>query len=136
MEHTYFIFDGDKIGDVLARAYLSNSEEDLVATDKALRTGLAAAERWLRERSMFMITSGADGITCRGGVSDLGELFLEVNQLTKPFSFSLGCGKTLREAFICLRFAKASGRRRWAKMDQNGRIIVFEPKVEYGKKHD
>jgi hypothetical protein len=121
-EQTYFIIDGDKIGDHIAHAYLANSEAELIKLDHRLREGLSAAEILLRERSMFMIAYGADGITCRGIVDDPGSLLFAVIQLTKPFTFSMGCGKTLREAYVCLRFAKASGRSSWAQIDGTGRI--------------
>ena len=135
-QQTYLIFDGDKIGDVLARSYLSNSEDELAAIDRGLRAGLLAAEHLLRSRSMFMIACGADGITCKGFVGDVGSLFLEINQLTQPFSFSLGCGKTLREAFLCLRFAKACGRERWAIMGEDGKIAVTGKEASDAKKND
>jgi hypothetical protein len=118
----YLVFDGDKIGDHLASAYLSNDERVLSEIDTALRERLANAAGFLRSLGFVMIACGADGITCKGKIVNLKASFCELARIVAPYTFSMGCGNSLRDAYVSLRFAKANGRNRYARMTTDGFI--------------
>jgi hypothetical protein len=115
-KYRYMIFDGDQIGDHIAKCYLCNDESALRDLDIGLRQRMAIAEDFLRSTGCDMIACGADGITCKGLNLSPPLCCPELSGIVAPYTFSIGFGASLREAFICLRFAKASGRNRWAEM--------------------
>lgn len=120
----FLVFDGDQIGDRLAKIYLSNCEDELRSFDLDLRDRMARGEQFLRTLGLDMIAAGADGITCKGQAPLTEQIFRDFGEIAKPYSFSMGCGATLRDAFVALRFAKASGRGRWARMARSGEITL------------
>jgi hypothetical protein len=120
----YMIFDGDKVGDLLAKIFLSNRDDLLAEFDAQLRDRMRRAEKLLRQRGVTMIAAGADGITCKGVAFDPADCFAAVNSITTPYTFSMGLGNCLMEAFVALRFAKASGRSRWARWSADGVLCL------------
>lgn len=120
----YAILDGDKIGDLLARAYLANDEEGLSQIDVSLRNGLKRVEVLLQEMNFRIITSGADGITLFGYIDSPERLLSAILRELEPYSFSIGVGSTLRDAFVALRYAKACGRGRVAHIMPDGKTVV------------
>jgi hypothetical protein len=121
----YMIFDGDHIGDVMAAVYLTNNEEGLREIDQDIRERMANAEEYLRSGGFAMIASGADGITCKRAHIEPVPCFSQLAQIVAPYTFSIGCGDNLREAFFSLRYAKASGRNRWARPSRTGELKSY-----------
>jgi hypothetical protein len=120
----YIIYDGDSIGDQLARAYLANDEKTLRRIDADLRQSMHEATRYLVSIGCGIVTSGADGITARIESIEPGALHRELARIVIPYTFSMGVGTTLREAFFCLRYAKAAGRNHWAQLSSSGHLCA------------
>jgi hypothetical protein len=131
----YMIFDGDHIGDVMATVYLTNDETGLRTVDSDIRERMKNAEEYLRSDGFTMIASGADGITCKRDYIEPVPCFSRLAQIVAPYTFSIGCGNNLREAFFSLRYAKASGRNRWARPSRTGALESY-PCADLAKLHE
>jgi hypothetical protein len=118
----YVIFDGDNIGDALATVYLTNNETALREIDSDIRDRMQKAEHYLKSEGFTMIACGADGITCKRAPVVPMPYFAKLALIVSPYTFSIGYGDSLREAFFCLRYAKASGRNRWAHVSSAGTL--------------
>jgi hypothetical protein len=104
---TYFyIYDGDQVGRRLEYLLLLNDEQAAAKFSQEVRQALASLVAELKERGCEIVFSGGDEVLARS------EALIEINDISRQrnsIAFSLGIGKSPREALLSLMKAKALG---------------------------
>lgn len=106
----YAYIDGDNIGLSIEKCFMENDEENLIRINEEVNSMVQKISAFLVRQGNSIIFSGADGIICKGMDLDLKELLNFIRSSTKNFTFSIGGGKSLNEAFLALRYAKANNK--------------------------
>jgi hypothetical protein len=105
MNYTYI--DGDNIGLKIESSFLQNDESRLVRINQDVIDAIGKITSHLLLNQQEIIFSGADGIICKGQAINGPELLHFVRNCNQSITFSIGTGRTLRESYIALRYAKA-----------------------------
>lgn len=111
----YLVIDGDDVGQKLAACYLSNDFDSLIKIKEIIDQKTQSVSKMLRERQYQILFCAADGVTACSDecLLDDSELFNSVSEVAgKELTFSVGVGRTLREAYIALLYAKSTGKSR------------------------
>jgi hypothetical protein len=109
----YLTIDGDDIGRKITACYIENNEEKLNELSTSLSAAVQRISDLLRTEGFKLIFSAADGVV---GSSDdpqvdFSELYRKIQSLAPPgITFSAGVGKSLRDAYLALTYAKSSGK--------------------------
>ncbi|AHL22644.1 mCpol domain-containing protein [Thermococcus nautili] len=112
---TYISIDGDNIGALLEKFILQNKKEDLKNISKTISLCFQSFISKLESEVLIpieVIVLGGDTIIIE--VNER-EITTAINVIIKhfsncPFSVSIGIGASLREAYLALKFAKATGK--------------------------
>ncbi len=105
MNYTYI--DGDNIGLKIEASFLQNDEARLIHINQDVIDAIGKITSYLLLNQQEIIFSGADGIICKGQAINGSELLHFVRSCNHSITFSIGTGRTLRESYIALRYAKA-----------------------------
>lgn len=111
----YVAIDGDDIGRKLASCYLSNRVDDLKATKDLVDLTTQHISDLLIRLGYEVFFCAADGVTGALKVEkiDVGAFYQEIENIAgHELSFSVGVGKSLREAYVALLYAKSTGKGR------------------------
>ncbi|MFE8601370.1 mCpol domain-containing protein [Archangium violaceum] len=109
----YLTIDGDDIGRKITACYIENDEEKLSELSSSLSAAVHQITNLLQAEGFKVIFSAADGVV---GASadpkiDFLELHRRIQSLAPPgITFSAGVGRSLREAYLALTYAKSTGK--------------------------
>ncbi|WMT13508.1 mCpol domain-containing protein [Serratia fonticola] len=109
----FFTIDGDDIGRKITHAYIRNDVELLAKISSTLATTTKDITQILINHGFNIIFSAADGVAAytEDNSMELTKIFESINNnLPEGITYSAGCGKTLRNAYIALLDAKSSGK--------------------------
>ncbi len=102
--------DGDDIGLKIENSFMNNDEYKLQKINEEVKNIIAVITKYLVDVDSEIIFSGADGIICKAVELDSKGLLEHIRSLKTDLSFSIGVGKSLRDAFLALRYAKSNGK--------------------------
>ena len=103
----YLYIDGDNIGLKIESNFLINDEASLVEINNRVKDLVQKITEYLIANNLEIVFSGADGIICKGISVNLKQLQDFARSLDNDITFSIGSGKSLKDAYIALRYAKA-----------------------------
>lgn len=103
----YLYIDGDNIGLKIEQSFLNNDAEELRIVNLAVINAIEKITSYLTSNDQEIIFSGADGIIVRGNNLDIKALLKKIRSTDKNFTFSVGIGNSLSDAYIALRYAKS-----------------------------
>ncbi len=108
----YITIDGDDIGKKISSCYFKNDPDRLKFISETIQKATTNISELLISYGFDIIFCAADGVS---GVThkdiDLIKLFLSLNKIAPDgFTFSVGVGRSLRDAYIALLEAKSNGK--------------------------
>lgn len=107
----YAYIDGDDIGLRIENSFMDNDEARLKYVNELVKETVNKINLELESKGFTLIFGGADGIICKREDINIKELLEYIRGITKEqLTFSIGAGKSLRDAFLALRYAKTSGK--------------------------
>lgn len=106
----YAYIDGDDIGLRIENSFMENDEVRLKYVNELVKETVERVSLELKSSSYQIIFGGADGIICKREVINIQELLQFMRKSNKDLTFSIGVGRSLRDAFLALRYAKSSGK--------------------------
>lgn len=106
----YLYIDGDDIGLRIERTFMENDEVMLRQVNEDIQDLVRHISTYLQDIGFTIIFSGADGVICKGEQIDIEKLLHYIRRLSFDYTFSVGAGKTLQDAFLSLRYAKSLGK--------------------------
>ena len=106
----YIYIDGDNIGLKIEQSFLNNREGELTEVNFQVTNAIINITSYLMTLKHEVLFSGADGIISKGEELDVVELLKIVREVEPNLTFSLGIGKSLRDAYVALRYAKSNGK--------------------------
>lgn len=107
----YIAIDGDHVGARLEKYLLENDERELATFSQDLSSLLDELAEKLKREGYSIVYLGGDSLLAKKPDFDL-ELVADEVQNTK-ITFSVGIGTSCHDAYIALKYAKASGRNRF-----------------------
>lgn len=111
----FVTIDGDDVGRRLAACYFLNDVKALQETKKLVELKTQRISELLTTLGYDVLFCAADGVTAysEGCLIDDGGLYQSIKDTVgSELAFSVGVGKTLREAYVALLFAKSTGKDR------------------------
>lgn len=116
----FLAIDGDDIGRAVERLIVLATADEVAAFSQAVDAALDDITQRIEERGALVILRGGDSL-----LAEMPEIRPEeIEQLlagaSGTLTFSAGTGGTMRNAFLALKLAKASGKRRcveWSHAD-------------------
>jgi hypothetical protein len=109
----YVGIDGDDVGAKLELFLLQNDEDGIKSLSNSIDATISGLASKALELKIEIIFFAGDSLLCKGEESRLDELLTFLYELQpKRVSFSAGIGVNLKDAYIALKFAKASGKNR------------------------
>lgn len=107
----YFVYiDGDDIGLGIERSFMENDEVSLSLINKDMNNITRLVSDFLVNVGFSVLFLGADGIICKGENINIVDLSAFIKKTSHGFTFSIGVGGNLRDAFLALRYAKSIGK--------------------------
>lgn len=109
----YVTIDGDDIGRKITACYIENNEAKLNELSTSLSAAVQRIADLLRAEGFKIIFSAADGVVGSSTTPriSLSELHQKIQALAPPgITFSAGVGRSLRDAYLALTYAKSSGK--------------------------
>ncbi|MBE3026186.1 mCpol domain-containing protein [Janthinobacterium sp. GW458P] len=109
----YITIDGDDVGQKIASAYLHNDLLHLININEVVKQKTDLIAEHLRSINFVIIFCAADGVAAYSADDNIEweNIFLAIKTIaSSEMSFSAGCGSSLREAYVALLSAKASGK--------------------------
>jgi hypothetical protein len=106
----YAYIDGDDIGLRIENSFMENDESRLKYVNELVKETVERISLELKSSDYEIIFGGADGIICKKGKINIEELLQLLRGANKELTFSIGVGRSLRDAFLALRYAKSSGK--------------------------
>ena len=106
----YFYIDGDDVGLRIERSLLSNDEGALSQINVEVTSTIQRLTEALERQGFEIVFSGADGVIGKSPTDSVDAIHRCVCSLDATLTFSIGVGRSLRDAFASLRFAKANGK--------------------------
>ena len=120
----YLYIDGDNIGLKIENSFLNNDESSLKFINNMVSDIISSITIFLKENRQEIIFSGADGIISKGFDIKIPELVDFIRQTNSVLTFSIGCGKNLREAYMALRYAKSLNKNIAVAMNNDNFILI------------
>ncbi len=121
----YIGIDGDNIGDRLEFFLLESQEESIRSFSQEVELHLKKIWHALQQINAQMILCSGDSLLCKVEVIDAVLLRKAItSERTSGITFSAGIGETLKDAYIALKYAKASGKNKIIYLE-NGRYILI-----------
>lgn len=111
----YVAIDGDDIGRKLASSYLANRVDNLKATKDLIDLKTKEISDFLSSLGYDVFFCAADGVTgvLKADQIDTFSLYQGIENIGgSEISFSVGVGKSLRESYVALLYAKSTGKAR------------------------
>lgn len=105
--------DGDNIGSEIEKYIILCDSEALSRYWKDVSRIVASIERKLRKYQAKIILCGGDSILAELQDENAQKIVRELFSKIQHITFSVGTGTTMREAFVALKIAKASGKKCW-----------------------
>ena len=106
----YAYLDGDDVGLKIEQGLLTNNEAILRKTNEEMNSIVCELTGFLVGSNYEIIFSGADGIICKGEHISIDMIHSFLHETKPSIKFSIGIGRSLSDAFLALRFAKANGK--------------------------
>ena len=106
----YVYIDGDDIGLGIERSFMENDEASLSQINKDMNSITKGISDYLVDVGFSILFLGADGVICKGENINITDLSAFIKETSNKFTFSIGVGNNLRNAFLALRYAKAIGK--------------------------
>lgn len=106
----YLYLDGDDIGLDIEKSFIENDEVSLKQINQEMNRIANSMSRYFTDADFSILFLGADGIICKGESIDISELVSYVRRISGKYTFSIGAGNNLRDAFLALRYAKSIGK--------------------------
>ncbi|MDB9526779.1 mCpol domain-containing protein [Oscillatoria sp. CS-180] len=106
----YIGIDGDDVGAKLELFLLQNDERKIAEFSRSVENTVRRLESQARELDLEVIFCAGDSLLCKGQEQALGKLIRILNFQQESLSFSAGIGNTIKDAYIALKYAKASGK--------------------------
>ena len=108
----YITIDGDDTGRKIVSCYINNDEAKLREISESLALSIYRVTDLLKVEGFRIVFSAADGVAAHTSIDiDYMRLFDRIRGLAPTgFTFSVGVGSTLQEAYIALVNAKSSGK--------------------------
>ena len=110
----YALIDGDDVGKKMEVHTINNDVEAFIRTSERISNSIARmAESLADVPGVSLVSTGGDSILIgfHETISNRISERLDGLQAEEEFSFSVGIGNDLREAYVALRMAKAAGKR-------------------------
>lgn len=111
----YVAIDGDDIGRKLASSYLANRPDSLKATRDLIDLKTRKISELLSSLGYEVLFCAADGVTgaLKADRINTSSLYQEIEIIGgNEISFSVGVGRSLRESYVALLYAKSTGKAR------------------------
>lgn len=121
----FIYIDGDNIGLTIEMSFLNNDEKLLKKINLDVVKSISKITEYLVLKNQEIIFSGADGIICKGENIILQELLEFTRIVNSKLTFSIGSGKSLKDCYIALRYAK-SYNKNIAVAFQNDKFEVYD----------
>lgn len=106
----YLYIDGDNIGLRIEISFLDDNEQLLIEVNQSVKEIVSKTTDYLVKLNQEIIFSGADGIISKGISINYVELLNTIREINNSFTFSIGVGRSLKDSYIALRYAKAMGK--------------------------
>ncbi|TCN04609.1 hypothetical protein EV581_1197 [Bacillus sp. BK006] len=106
----YAYIDGDDIGLKIENSFMNNDEMRLSKINNSVKDIVDEITLRLSQDGYEIIFGGADGIICKKEGIDTEKLIKLIRDISKEITFSLGIGRSLRDSYIALRYAKSNGK--------------------------
>lgn len=106
----YIYLDGDDIGLKIEKCFMTNDEDGLKIINSDINSTIFKITEYLQQIECEIIFSGADGIIFKKVQIDVEQITSFIQSLKNNFTFSIGVGNSLQEAFLALRYAKSNGK--------------------------
>lgn len=106
----YAYIDGDDIGLKIENSFMNNDEISLKSINDRVKDYINIITNYLISKKYSIIFSGADGIICKAEKIDIEELLNFIREKKDFLTFSIGCGDSLRDSYVALRYAKSNGK--------------------------
>lgn len=120
----YVGIDGDNIGNKLELCLLKNDEIGVRLLSKEVEGILLSFSQQLKALGMEIIFCSGDSLLCKGENINLNYLSKLVRIEKNSIKFSAGVGYTVKDAYIALKYAKASGKDKLVLLE-NDRYTIF-----------
>jgi hypothetical protein len=134
-EMIYVSFDGDNIGNAVARAERKDDEKVLAEISTRINAGQDVFREWAQTNGGMIIEQGGDEGLCKvpGKAFDMIEAFRKQYEQTVKATCSVGVGKKISEATDARMLAKLKGKNRTETFDE---ITRKELKLKLEQKGD
>lgn len=122
----YVAIDGDDIGRKLASSYLANRPDNLKATKDLIDIKTRKISELLSSLGYDVFFCAADGVTgaLEADKINSSSLYQEIESIGgREISFSVGVGKSLRESYVALLYAKSTGKARVCDFNSIGKDV-------------
>ena len=121
----YVYIDGDDIGLEIEKSFMENDEASLKQINEDMNSIAKKMSSYFIDAGFSVLFLGADGIICKGDSINIKELSSYIKEISSKFTFSIGVGNNLRDAFLALRYAKSIGK------DVN--VLLIDNEFEVGR---
>lgn len=119
----YAYIDGDDIGLKIEKSFMENDEFNLSLINNKVKNMKEIITTYLVANGFEIIFSGADGIICKRNDIESAEILDFIRKNVQGITFSLGVGKSLRDSYLALRYAKCNGKNICAIYDFEFKLI-------------
>jgi hypothetical protein len=116
----YLAIDGDDIGNFIELCMVKENAKGLRSFSSTVESILSQISGAINDNPLIeVIMQGGDSILLSLPESEIASVMEEVRSATQGSSitFSGGYGRTMREAYLALRVAKATGKNKFACLD-------------------
>ncbi|MFZ0931157.1 MAG: mCpol domain-containing protein [Syntrophobacteraceae bacterium] len=104
---THIYIDGDDIGLKIEKCFIDNDEASLHNINREVGEIVCTITNYLCSNGFCIIFSGADGIIAKSNYVDCEVLLKLIRTLNSNYTFSIGLGDSLRNAYFAVRYAKS-----------------------------
>lgn len=120
----YVGIDGDNIGNKLELCLLENNEIGVKLLSREVEGILLNFSQQLSALGMEIIFCSGDSLLCKGESINLSYLSKLVKIEKNSIKFSVGVGYTVKDAYIALKYAKASGKNKLVSLENDRYTVV------------
>jgi hypothetical protein len=121
----YIYIDGDDIGLEIEKCFMENDEASLKQINEEMNSLAKKMSSYFIDIGFSVLFLGADGIICKGESINIKKLSSFIRKISNRFTFSIGAGNNLRDAFLALRYAKSIGK--------NVNVLLIDNVFEVGR---
>ena len=120
----YIGIDGDDIGAKLELFLLENNENKVKLLSQEVDLSISNIAQEIEEIGMQIIFCSGDSLLCKGEQVSLDKLSRIIKKNGNGINFSAGVGCTIKNAYIALKYAKASGKNKLVVLENDQYVIM------------